>query len=459
MSIKKPLESDRISLDDIAQILKATSEFGLSDTILVQTAIFQEVKNNNLWKNYATTLTLGSSIDNDTMIHLGKVLLITSSTKASSIQDGQHLQSLLTHWKTKTDTPEETEFHQTHQSSRYTTKYSWIRSDVPYWQIECSETTGTSTNIDPPKGPFFDLKTRFFAQDIHDAAQQWIPDFHIERETHHSNGYLIRIPDRRGYFLSQIQNEDTLSLDIAVKKGMSLYCCGQASDKNEIITRYFEPVKNGEVNLTLPQNFRNLSLYLMTEDGECLDQYQESEKQILPLDGTASNTERLLLALETGESQQIEFKKWLPPVRESKTDEWIKTAAAFTNASGGYFFIGITDDGEIEGTRIELQKQYASKYQGDFEAIQNAYVRDLRRLLSEAISPFDTPEFEWIENAGKHVLCIIFQPQEKPAVVIETGETYIRKNATNRKASITELEQSNRLDRYAMRRLGSFGGF
>ena len=53
--------------------------------------------------------------------------------------------------------------------------------------------------------------------------------------------------------------------------------------------------------------------------------------------------ERILELIATGEGSIVEFKESVP----SKVRELSEEVCAFANATGGYIFIGITNDGQF----------------------------------------------------------------------------------------------------------------
>ncbi len=132
-----------------------------------------------------------------------------------------------------------------------------------------------------------------------------------------------------------------------------------------------------------------------------------------------------------GENKKVEFKEQLP-----KNESIVKTVIAFSNTSGGKLIIGVSGDREIVG-------------------IENKDIFELKDRLSSLI--FDScypnilPEIYTLNVDGKLLLVIeVFRGNLLPYYLKKEGKnngTYIRVEATNRKASfehIVELERQRR---------------
>jgi len=71
-----------------------------------------------------------------------------------------------------------------------------------------------------------------------------------------------------------------------------------------------------------------------------------------------SSDHSLLLEIQKGESQTLEFKEQLP-----KGQQVAKTLIAFANTSGGKLVVGVSDDRQLVGIQddiFELQDQITS---------------------------------------------------------------------------------------------------
>jgi ATP-dependent DNA helicase RecG len=194
---------------------------------------------------------------------------------------------------------------------------------------------------------------------------------------------------------------------------------------------------------------KKLDLWVLAADGQWLDRYYEDESRVSwgpslynqPRRTTDEPFASLQLALDQGETESVEFKEWIRAVaRDGKTIEILKTAVAFANVHGGDIYIGVDDDAQVCGVKDWLNRDYGSRIQASSSEQQDAYVKDLRRLLNDGTTPSTNATFDWIDAAGLLVLRIrIPGGSEGPYALVENGDLYVRRGATNRKARPAEL--------------------
>ena len=131
-----------------------------------------------------------------------------------------------------------------------------------------------------------------------------------------------------------------------------------------------------------------------------------------------SSDHSLLLEIQKGESQTLEFKEQLP-----KGQQVAKTLIAFANTSGGKLVVGVSDDRQLVGIQddiFELQDQITS-------------------MINELCMPNILP-YIYIENIqGIELLVIeVSRGSLLPYYLKPQGKaqgTYIRLGASNRVAS------------------------
>ena len=105
-----------------------------------------------------------------------------------------------------------------------------------------------------------------------------------------------------------------------------------------------------------------------------------------------SSDHPLLLEIQKGESQTLEFKEQLP-----KGQQVAKTLIAFANTSGGKLVVGVSDDRQLVGIQddiFELQDQITS-------------------MINELCMPNILP-YIYIENIQGIELLVIDVPQIRP---------------------------------------------
>lgn len=122
--------------------------------------------------------------------------------------------------------------------------------------------------------------------------------------------------------------------------------------------------------------------------------------------------ETLALELITqGEGQHIEFKESVP----SKVRELSEEVCAFSNANGGYIFIGIDNNGGfVKGSFIDNTKR--SSIQDSLDAIQ----------------PAVSCEFHPISVQG-HSIWVIEVPEGDNKPYVASGSIFVRRGANSQK--------------------------
>jgi predicted HTH transcriptional regulator len=131
------------------------------------------------------------------------------------------------------------------------------------------------------------------------------------------------------------------------------------------------------------------------------------------------NWDEIILLLEQGEGQQVEFDKTIP-----SPDDIAREYVAFANSDGGHLILGIDDKNKhLMGVDIE-----------------DATVEKLMKIGSEKCVPAITPHIETMERSGKKVIDIMInEGDEKP---YKTDEIcYIRDGNISRPAREREEEE------------------
>jgi len=187
---------------------------------------------------------------------------------------------------------------------------------------------------------------------------------------------------------------------------------------------------------------KRLDLWVTLDGGYPLDHYHESPQRAswgadqslfnLPPRGSP---ELLPIgqALASGESDVLEFKPYIRfRPRDTKADELLETASAFSNTIGGDIYIGVNDYGEPQGIERDLARDYGKKYRGSPKRLQGSYERDLKKIIIEGLTPTIRPEFKWHDIAHRLILQVRVSKSPVPVSLL-SGDAFRRVGATNRK--------------------------
>ncbi len=135
----------------------------------------------------------------------------------------------------------------------------------------------------------------------------------------------------------------------------------------------------------------------------------------------ALNLEELRAAIDAGEGREIEFKRGLP-----QDEKIARSLCAFANTRGGLVFIGVGDDGELEGA--PHAEQTAEK---------------LREIARDLIEPAIAPRIEIVAIEGvRLVVARVAASRERPHAVLRRDappEIVVRAGSSNRVASRATL--------------------
>lgn len=128
------------------------------------------------------------------------------------------------------------------------------------------------------------------------------------------------------------------------------------------------------------------------------------------------NISELRKIIESGENSKVEFKS-----KDFHSDSLAKEIVAFANMQGGDIFIGITDDGEIEGVDSKDEERVVS-------------------ICRNNVYPSIIPEITTINVDGKKILKVsIPRGTHKPYKVKSSNKFYIRAGSLSIEPTNEEL--------------------
>lgn len=412
------------------------------------------IRTNDSWVNYGTVARLieakGKMPPDEDVVDLGKeVRLISNAVDAESIQSSDDLRRNLARWREIMEVQHGFQFRDRVRVRRESSRNDWTDRS-PCWVFEPTEDTNDKVSENPPDGPFLNPTEEIFADEVQTLAMRWLECPALADRGQVRNKYWLVISDPRPHLKELEATDHELTIRVTETADESLYCGAVVTSLQGKQYERWAPIKDasGEAQIQFEGSVKELDLYLMLEDGEWLDRYHETERfqswdQSLfnePREEIDAEYADLVSALEAGESEGVEFKEWIKAAkRDKKSRELLESAVAFSNARGGYIYIGVDDHGEPVNQIPELEKAYGDRTDGELEAMQDAYAADLRRMLSEGVAPQIHPEFDWVERAKLPILRIKIPrgADNVRYVVTETRTAYIRVGATDRKTGDT----------------------
>jgi hypothetical protein len=133
------------------------------------------------------------------------------------------------------------------------------------------------------------------------------------------------------------------------------------------------------------------------------------------------STHTLAEALRLGEGLTIEFKRSISFEVPNSVDRVLETVAALANTADGTIFIGVEDNGRINGLKLEGGKA------------RDALTERIHQVVRHRIRPVPLIRVDYLEAESK-IVCRIFVPRgEQPLYVID-GVIYVREGPADIKA-------------------------
>ncbi len=444
-------DREYLSLEQLVSVLSSANDRFAGDFIGVLRSVSVR-DNRGEWQNFATILRLYDreymplGKDRDLTVDFRSVRLRSWSVDQKAIANFSNLRASLTTWRSEAASTQEADWQETVRAERSPSRRGGAAH--PVWTFELHETTRTSFE-GTPDGPFVNVQHGIFAERVGPLAAAWLNDVSFANESHVRNKYQVIIPDLRGWIdVIEADDEAVYVRAQGRARNLPLLCGAYADSLTADWMSDLVPLTDQRAVLTFPRQPKSLNLWLVTEDGEWLDRYEESpygaswgEGILLGGRGRDVNMVELAETLRAGEGPTLEYKEWIPArEQKEKSAEFLRNLIAFSNLSGGDILIGVNDHGEVIRIQPELARTYKEEAAGGLARMQDAYVRDLKKMVTDRIAPKVLPDFLWVDFGGLPVLRVrVERGGEPPYLLLDTNDIYIRAGATNRKAHPAEL--------------------
>lgn len=393
------------------------------------------------WYNFASVCRLVSQAPDpaEETVELGSTVLLARVEDPRVWRETEDLERFLAQWRVAVGVEHGFHFSESLAPERLEGQNDWM--STPGWLFRLAEDVKDQGSYQPPRGPLFHPQSGIFGASVGALTADWLGYEPYRNEHGIRHEYHIVIPDLRAQ-ISRLEAEgNQLKVRVTGIGAEALYCGVASRGYRGDYFQQVVPVIDGSALFDFPGSVSELELWVLNEDGEWLDRYSENEYRS-SRDRSIYNEPRasidpafadLKLALETGESNQIEFKPFIKAARgDDKAQELIRAASAFANTSGGVIFLGVTDNLEPIGVLRDLRKEYAAPTRGDVDAMEDSYIRDLKKLFGDGLDPLPTLAFDWISFAEERILRVaVREGMDKPYTLALSGDIYTRRGANN----------------------------
>jgi hypothetical protein len=285
---------------------------------------------------------------------------------------------------------------------------------------------------------------------IEQLASDWLELPSMAARHAAPNSYNFIFPDRRGRITELHAEHDDLTIVVSSALRRPQLTCGVSwidfqNQRTNIVAR----VRRGAAFVHFGRSVKSFSVVVFNKAGAALDSYSEGSGYVSwgpslynqARAGFDAPYAALQAALQEGESDHVEFKRWVRLDETSdKIGELITTTCAFANARGGEIFVGISDDATIYDLRKDLRQLYTVNKHARLAPHLDKYIRDATKLLTEGVHPSPKLTMGWIDMAGRKILRIeIARGEDGPYRLAPYGDYYLRRGATNRRATPDEV--------------------
>jgi hypothetical protein len=262
------------------------------------------------------------------------------------------------------------------------------------------------------------------------AINDWVFDLQTDNpggEVPYTNYLVTFLPDTRARIVSALWTPGKLNLGLEVNvspEQVELQILHFGSTRPPHVS----PAQSGATELEIPDDSRELLIYLVHRDGDCImsvhlrhvyETFGHVPEQLIAKSRAESD-------LGKGEGDQIEFKPFIVPYDQKET-EVVDTVIAFGNTSGGRIHVGVNDrDASPQGVG-ELRKAF--KVSGG--AALKAQADRLRWLVTNRIVP--TPRFsvEEIRAFDQPIVTLTVEAGSVTHYERGSNEVWVRRGASN----------------------------
>jgi hypothetical protein len=449
MSAFLPKSDTPYTIDALATLLQQSELLlGCPTTLQLRTVAVRS--SGGAWTNYGTLLWVvpaGRPEHDVSVVEMDAVTLIATEAAPQSINSADDLRVLLTTWRLIVGASSGYPLQSVANAERQRSRNRWLED--PGWVIEVVEQSPDSRMASTPRGPFLHLASGTFAPTVQQLAAEWLRDPLYTNPSASRGDYRIVVPDLRARI-------DGLTLDgselTVVRAGFHVgdlrLGVSSRTARGGTISKLI-PIADEAATVEVPPHYETIDVWLLAPDGSWLDHYYETEYQtawesrLRQKAPATAEADSLSSALANGESTRFEFKEWVHLSRhDAKAQQILRTACAFSNTDGGVLFIGVNDNLEPVGIQVDLRKAYPELQKEGSAQIEEAYLRDLKKLLAEGLDPLPRYTTEWITFTQKRILAIKVQRgTEGTCFLASCGEAYTRTGGNSRRIRHSDIPE------------------
>ena len=186
-------------------------------------------------------------------------------------------------------------------------------------------------------------------------------------------------------------------------------------------------LRDRSIDDEIPLDAEGINIFLVHKSGECLSRtYLPAMFSAFgPQKPTQEIYQRVLAEISNGENDRVEYKAFIEP-KDAKEKEIVKAAIAFANTLGGTIYVGVEDDGTLQG-----EAALCAAYRAKPEKARTDLVSRLQGLIVENVKPVPNFKIILVEVKQQPVLVIRVEGGSRKPYSNKSHQVWIRKGASD----------------------------
>jgi len=186
-------------------------------------------------------------------------------------------------------------------------------------------------------------------------------------------------------------------------------------------------LRNRAIDDEISLDAEGVNVFLVHKSGECLSRtYLPAMFSAFgPQKPTQEVYQRVLAEITNGENDRVEYKVFIEP-KDAKEKDIVKAAIAFANTLGGTIYVGVEDDGTLQG-----ETALCAAYRMKPEKARTTIVSRLQALIVESVKPVPNFKINLVEVKQQPVLVIRVDGGSRKPYSNKSHQVWIRKGASD----------------------------
>jgi hypothetical protein len=187
------------------------------------------------------------------------------------------------------------------------------------------------------------------------------------------------------------------------------------------------PLRDQSIDDEIPLDAESINIFLVHESGECLSRTHLPAmfSAFGPQKPTLEVYQRVLAEISNGENDRVEYKVFIEP-KDAKEKEIVKASIAFANTLGGTIYVGVEDDGTLQG-----EAALCAAYHTNPEKARADLVSHFQALIVENVKPVPSFKISVVEVRQQPVLVIRVEGGSRKPYSNKSHQVWIRKGAND----------------------------